>query len=64
MLSNVIYNRTNRRYEVANGDRTLTFPAGVDGRREAFQAAVQLENPALYRLATEMANDHPQLASR
>jgi hypothetical protein len=64
MLANVTYDRTNRRYEVANGETVLTFPAGVDGRREAFKAAVELENPALYRLAAEMANDHPQLASR
>lgn len=64
MLANVIYNRTARRYEVANGDQTLTFPAGVDGRREAFQTAVQVEDPALYRLAADMAADHPQLASR
>ena len=64
MLANVNYDRTNRRYEVSNGDQTLTFPAGVDGRREAFQTAVQLEHPALYRLASEMASDHRQLASR
>lgn len=64
MLANVNYNRAARRYEVANGDQTLTFPAGVDGRREAFQTAVQMENPALHGLASQMASDHPQLASR
>lgn len=64
MLANVIYNRAARCYEVASGDQTLTFPAGVDGRREAFQTAVALENPALHRLAVQMASDHPQLASR
>lgn len=64
MLANVIYNRSDRRYEVASGNETLTFPAGVDGRREAFQAAVQVENPDLHDLASKMADDHPQLASR
>ena len=64
MLANVNYNRAARCYEVANGDQTLTFPAGVDGRREAFQTAVQMENPALHRLASAMAANHPQLASR
>ena len=64
MLANVIYNRANRRYEVATDDNVLTFPAGVDGRRAAFQTAVQMENPALHGLASQMASDHPQLASR
>lgn len=64
MLANVIYNRTNRRYEVATDDDVLTFPAGVDGRRAAFQTAVQMENAALHGLAAQMATDHPQLASR
>lgn len=64
MLANVTYDRTNRRYEVIDGDETLTFPAGVNGRREAFQTAVQLLNPTLYGLAANMAADHPQLASR
>ena len=64
MLANVIYNRSDRRYEVATHDDVLTFPAGVDGRRAAFQTAVELENPALHGLASQMASDHPQLASR
>lgn len=64
MLANVIYNRSDRRYEVATDDNVLTFPAGVNGRRAAFQTAVQMENAALHGLASQMANDHPQLASR
>lgn len=64
MLANVIYNRSGRCYEVATNDETLTFPAGVDGRRQAFQTAVQLENAALHALALQMASDHPQLANR
>ncbi len=64
MLANVNYNRAARRYEVATDDNVLTFPAGVDGRRAAFQTAVQMENPALHGLAAQMASDHPQLASR
>ncbi len=64
MLANVTYDRTKRRYEIIDGEETLTFPAGVDGRREAFQTAVQLLNPTLYGLAAKMAADHPQLGSR
>lgn len=64
MLANVIYNRSDRRYELENEGELLTFPAGVNGRQQAFQTAVQLENGDLYEMATQMANDHPQLASR
>lgn len=64
MLANVNYNRSDRCYEVEADGELLTFPAGVNGRREAFQTAVHLENPALHELASQMASDHPQLASR
>lgn len=64
MLASVIYNRSERCYELENEGEVLTFPAGVNGRQQAFQTAVQLENSALYELAAQMASDHPQLASR
>ena len=64
MLANVIYNRSDRCYEVENGGKLLTFPAGANGRREAFQAAVQAQDYLLHSLAAHLCREHPQLSSR
>lgn len=64
MLSNVIYNRSERRYEVDCDGRLLTFGAGVDGRQAAFKAGIEAQNAALHDVAASMAAQHPVLASR
>jgi hypothetical protein len=64
MLTNVTYNRSERRYEVDCDGRLLTFSPGVDGRQAAFRAGVEAQNPALYELAAKMVIDNPAIASR
>ena len=66
MLPTVLYNRSDRRYEVIHPDtgEIVEFPAGRDGRQAAFQMAVALENGTLYELAASKIADAPMLATR
>jgi hypothetical protein len=64
MISNLTYNRSKKVYEVARENETVEFPAGIDGKRKAFQLAVYSQNPRLYRFVSELAGKYPLLASR
>lgn len=64
MLSNVIFNRSTRQYEVDCAGRIVTFGAGVNGRQSAFREGVKAQNPALYAVASQMAAQDPAIASR
>ena len=62
MLNEITYNRSTRRYEIDGFDET--FPAGKEGKREAFQTAVYLASPELFRMAKDVSEKYPSLASR
>ena len=62
MLPTIEYNRSKRCYEIDGFEET--FPAGKDGKREAFQTAVYLASPELFRMAKDVSEKYPSLASR
>ena len=60
MLATVTYDRKQKVYRVEDE----TFPAGRNGRRDAFRYAVHATSPRLFRFVSEMSQKYPTLESR
>lgn len=66
MFSNVEYDRSDRRYWVTNPatGELVEFPAGSDGRRQAFQTAAHFLNADVVEAAGRIIAKQPHLESR
>lgn len=66
MLSNIQYERSEKRYQVIDPDSGTieSFPSGYRGRREAMRRAVYFQNARLHRIVTDLVQQWPQTESR
>ncbi len=63
MLDQIIYNRTDKRYEWTDPDSGEILTAPSKHKHELFKTAVAMLDPDLYQVATSMIDQHPQLVS-
>lgn len=66
MLSNMFYQRDERRYQVIDTETGVVeyFPPGYQGRRDALHCAIQFQSPRLHRFVIELIQRYPLLESR